>query len=102
MGWIFTFCASCGELVMIWGMKQPNRMIVFWAWLIGTLIAGFFLNRAFLLLDSSSVYPVWVSIGSIGSLIMGYKLFGEVLSSKQVRYIALLILACAGLLVEGS
>jgi quaternary ammonium compound-resistance protein SugE len=102
MGWVYTFLASCGELLMIWGLKRQHRAVVFTAWLVGSVVAAYFLDLAFQRLDSSSVYPVWVSIGFVGSLLMGASLYGERLTKKQVLFMLLLIAACIGLLIEGA
>jgi len=72
------------------------------SWAVGVIISGYFLNRALQLLDSSSVYPMWVSIGTIVALIMGARMYGEVLSRRQWFFVALLAVSCAGLYWEGS
>ena len=101
MGWLYTIVASTGELVMLWGMKKQSTLLMTFLWLVGVFISGYFLNRALSLLDSSSVYPMWVSIGAIGSLIMAARLYGEVLSRRQWFFVALLAVSCAGLYWEG-
>ena len=101
MGWTYTLLASTGELLMIWGLKQHHRAVVVSAWALGSVIAGYFLNRALLVLDSSSVYPLWVSIGSIGALLMGACLYGERLNRAQLGWIVVLVTGCTGLSVGG-
>ena len=101
MGWIYTILASGDELVMIWGLKQPHKWLVFIAWVAGTVWAGYYLNLALAALDSSSVYPIWVSIGAMGSLLMGTLLYGERLNRNQVLSLSLLVIGCIGLFVGG-
>lgn len=101
MGWVYTILASTGELAMLWGLKKQSTRLMILSWAVGVLISGHFLNRALQLLDSSSVYPMWVSIGAIGSLIMGARMHGEVLSRRQCFFVALLAVSCAGLYWEG-
>ena len=86
---------------MLWGMKKQSTLLMTLSWLVGVFISGYFLNSALSLLDSSSVYPMWVSIGAIGSLIMGARMYGEVLSRRQWFFVVLLGIACFGLYWEG-
>jgi len=65
----------------------------------GAVWAGYYLNLALAVLDSSRVYPIWVSIGSMGSLLMGTLLYGERLNRNQVLSLSLLITGCIGLFV---
>ena len=101
MGWTYTILASIGELLMVWGLKQPRKWLVFLAWVIGTVWAGYYLNLALGLLDSSTVYPIWVSIGSMGSLLMGTLLYGERLNRNQLLSMSGLIIGCIGLFIGG-
>ena len=101
MGLIYTLLASTGELLWIWGLKHQYRVVVVGAWALGSVIAGFFLNRALLILDSSSVYPLWVSIGSVGALLMGAYVYGERLSRAQLGWVVVLVTGCVGLAVGG-
>lgn len=101
MGWTYTILASAGELLMVWGLKQQHKWLVFMAWVVGTVWAGYYLNLALALLDSSTVYPIWVSIGSMGSLLMGTLLYGERLNRNQLVSMSLLIIGCIGLFVGG-
>ena len=102
MGWIYTVVAAGGELLMIIGIKQQRRAMMVALLLASAVITGYFLNRAFQQIDSSSVYPVWVSLGSLGSLILGYFVYGEKLSRAQLGWIALLLSGCIGLFVADS
>ncbi len=102
MGWIYTLLASGGELLMIWGLKQPGRVVTVLALLVSAVITGYFLNLAFGLLESSSVYPVWVSIGSVGAVLMGFCFYGEKLSRAQLGWVTLLLAGCGGLFVGGQ
>lgn len=102
MGWVFTLLASGGELLMIWGLKQPQRLMMALALLGSAVVTGYFLNLAFKLLDSSTVYPVWVSLGSLGSLLMGALLYDERLNKTQLSCLLLLIVGCCGLFVGGT
>lgn len=102
MGWIYTLLAGGGELLMIWGLKQNRRVMTVLALLISAVITGYYLNLAFQRLDSSIVYPVWVSIGSVGSLLMGFFFYGEKLSRAQLGWVVLLVAACCCLFVVGQ
>ncbi len=102
MGWVYTIVASTGELAMLWGLKKQSTLLMILSWAVGVFISGYYLNRALHLLESSSVYPMWVSIGAVGSLIMGARMYGEVLSRRQGFFVALLAVACAGLYWEGN
>lgn len=37
MGWIYTMLASGGKLLMVWGLKQPHKAVVFIAWAVGPI-----------------------------------------------------------------
>ena len=87
---------------MLWGLKKTSTIVMVLSILISVVITGFFLNRALQLIDSSSVYPMWVSIGALGSVIMGATLYGEKLAARQCFFLALLAVGCAGLLWDGS
>lgn len=101
MGWLYILCAGFGEIFFIIGLKQKNRKKSILFIIGGSVIVGFFLNKALLLIDSSIVYPLWVSIGSFWSLLMGAYIYGEYLNRTQMKFIALLFVGCIGLFVSG-
>ena len=102
MGWIFTIAASTGELVMIWGLKKKSLLLLASCWIVGVIVSGFFLRHALQILDSSTVYPFWVSIGAVGSLLMGAKMHGEYLSRQQYGFAGLLAIGCSLLFISGG
>ena len=44
----------------------------------------------------------WVSIGSMGALLMGTSLYGERLNRNQLLSLSLLIIGCIGLFIGGQ
>lgn len=49
-----------------------------------------------------TAYPVWVGIGAVGASVCGVLLFGEPLSARRVFFLALLVVAIAGLQSAGQ
>ena len=102
MGWLYIFLAGLGEIFFIIGLKNKNKKKSLFFILLGSAIVGYFLNQALLLIDSSIAYPLWVSIGSFWSMLMGAYIYGEYLNRSQMKFIGLLFVGCLGLLVSGA
>ena len=101
MGWFYILIAGMGEILFIIGLKHQNRTKSLMYIVGGSAIVGVFLNQALLLIDTSVVYPLWVSIGSFWSILMGAFIYGELLNPRQFKFIALLFAGCIGLFVSG-
>lgn len=102
MGWLYILISGCGEIIFIAGLKQKNRKIAIALIVASSVLVGVFLNRALMLLDSSIVYPVFVSMGSFGSLLLGALFYAEHLNKKQIQFLVLLFTGCLGLFIGSS
>lgn len=102
MGWLYVLLAGLGEIFFIIGLKHANKKLSLFYIVFGSAIVGVFLNQALMLIDSSIVYPLWVSIGSFWSLIMGAFVYGERLRRQQMSFIGLLFFGSFGLLLSAT
>ncbi len=104
MTWLALILAGCFEVVGVMGIAQVNQRPSFRSYL--TLVGGFLLSFLFLSLAMKGIpmgtaYAVWTGIGTVGSTLVGMFIFGEPKEKARIVFIALVILAVAGLKLIG-
>ncbi|MBE1528939.1 quaternary ammonium compound-resistance protein SugE [Sphingopyxis sp. OAS728] len=99
-GWALLIFSGVLDVMWAFATKKSQGM-THWGW--GTfsllLLAGFViaLSKALSVLPLGMAYAVWTGIGAVGSVIVGAILFGEPLTATRISYIAIIVIAIAGL-----
>lgn len=94
--------AGCAEVAMVFFMKKTNGFKKL-GWTIVTLFFAacslMGLSLSMETLNAGVAYSIWVSFGSIGSLLIGWLLYKEKLSWQQLICVIMIIGAVVGLKV---
>jgi len=100
MGWIYLGLASVFEVIFAVSMKQSEGFTrLFPSVLTGiAVICGiFFLTLAMKTLPVSVAYPVWTSVGTLGTVLLGFLMFGEALTPLKLLSATAIVIGVAGL-----
>ena len=100
MGWMYLLLAAAFEIAFVASMKASRGFTVLGPSVVTVLaVAGGigFLTLALKTMPVSVAYPVWVGIGTVGSVALGAAVFGEALSPLKIGCVALIALGVAGL-----
>jgi quaternary ammonium compound-resistance protein SugE len=101
MNWFFLLMAGLLEIVWAIGLKYTDGFTRTWP-SIGTLIAlvtsVFLLSVSMKTLPVGIAYTVWVGIGTIGTVILGFFLFDE--SINLLKLISLLLIISGVVLLK--
>lgn len=81
------------------GFRRPVPSIVV---IVTIAVSMFLLSWAARTLPIGTAYAVWVGIGAFGAAVLGVILFGEPLTLGRVAFLALLLIAVAGLKVTSA
>lgn len=104
MEYIYLMIAGICEVVMVYALNKSNGFKMP-SWSIFTLIAAGLslatLSMAMTNLEAGVAYSIWVAFGSIGSIILGYFAFHDRVNSKQILFMAIVIIAVIGLKMWG-
>ncbi|MFQ3666293.1 MAG: multidrug efflux SMR transporter [Sphingomonadaceae bacterium] len=76
------------------GFRNPGPSIGFF---LAASASFFLLERAARVIPLGIAYAVWVGIGAVGTILVGWRFFGEVLSPVQVLLLFVLMGAVLGL-----
>lgn len=105
MNWFILILAGLFEVVWAVGLKytegfsKPVPTLI----TVGSLIVSFvLLGIAMKGLPMSTAYAVWVSVGMIGTAILGMALFAEPVTLFRLTSIALIIIGVVGLKVSSA
>jgi len=100
MAWLMLLAAGILEAFWAWGMKstegfsKPGPT----AWVVSCMIVSFILlAQAMRTLPAGTAYAVWVGIGATGAVILGISFSNEPANPSRMFFLALLIIAVAGL-----
>lgn len=102
MAWIYLLIAGALEVVWATGLKKLGGNF---SWTLGavTLVAMtasiVALHSAMVRLPLGIAYPIWTSIGSLGSILVSVLFFNQTLSPTGLLGVALLL---AGMLLLGA
>lgn len=105
MAWIFLGLAAVFEIVFAVSMKQSNGFTRLWptVWTVVGVIGGItLLTLALKTLPVSVGYPIWVGVGTVGTVVFGAVVLGETVSLVTVASIAAILLGVIGLKVSAD
>lgn len=105
MSWLLLVAA--GLLEVAWasvlpatsGLTRPGPTAAFLALLTGSMVL---LAKAAEEIPLGTAYAVWVGIGAVGAAVVGIVVHGDPAGPTRVGFLALLIVAIAGLKATGS
>jgi quaternary ammonium compound-resistance protein SugE len=100
MAWFYLLAAGLLEIGWAIGLKYSNgftRVLPTTLTIIGIALSMFLLALAARELPIGTAYAIWVGIGAVGTAILGIVLFGESAGPLRLFFLALLVVALAGL-----
>jgi len=100
MSWLWLILAGCFEVVGVIGITQVNQRASFRSYLImggGFLLSFLFLSLAMKEIAMGTAYAVWTGIGTVGSTVIGMVFYKEPKDTLRLFFIAIVIIAVAGL-----
>ena len=98
--WALLLLAAGLEIVFALATGASDGFTVLWPSLLAIVaVVGsiYFLTQALKTLDVGVGYTVWTGIGSVGTVIMGFVIFGEALSLAEIACFVLIIGGVIGL-----
>jgi len=99
--WMYVALTCLFELLWVFGL---NRADAVWEWAIIICLIPvdfYFLMKACEKLPTGTVYAVFAGVGTIGTSLMDYALFGGSFSLEKLLFMGILILGIIGLKVSG-
>lgn len=102
MTWIYLIIAGIFEVVWATTMKLSHgftNIMFTLATLVGMILSFGFLALAIKHLPLGIAYPIWTSIGAVGSIIVGIIFFKDQIPSITWLFITLLIIGIIGIKV---
>ncbi|CAM3574845.1 MULTISPECIES: multidrug efflux SMR transporter [Pseudoalteromonas] len=100
MSWLLLVFAGLLEVVWAIGLKFTNgftKPVPSIITLVAMAASFYFLSVALRTLPLSVAYSVWVGIGMLGSIIVGFVYFKEPLSSLKLLSLLLIVIGIIGL-----
>lgn len=100
MSWLLLVFAGLLEVVWAIGLKFTNgftKPVPSIITLVAMAASFYFLSVALRTLPLSIAYSVWVGIGMLGSIIVGFVYFKEPLSSLKLLSLLLIVIGIIGL-----
>ena len=103
MAWVYLFIAGLLEVAWALGIKWSDgfdvrgKPLQTSATLVALVLSFVLLAQASKSLPIGTAYAVWTGIGAAGAAIGGIVLFGETAAPLRVVFLALLVVAIAGL-----
>lgn len=100
MAWIILIIAGLLEVGWAIGLKYTEGFTRFWPsvfTIIAIIASMYLLAVAAKTLPIGTAYAVWVGIGAAGTAILGIALLNEPATLARIAFLALLVVAIAGL-----
>lgn len=100
MAWLYLALAAIFEIVFAVSMKQSHgftRLGPTLLTIVGVIGGISFLTLALKTLPVSVGYPVWVGVGTVGTVIFGAMVLNEAMSPLRIASIAAILLGVIGL-----
>lgn len=100
MPWVLLVIAGLLEAAWAVGLKQTagfTKPVPSVLTLLAIAASMYLLGLAARTLPIGTAYAVWVGIGSLGAIILGILILGEPVSPGRLFFLALLLIAIAGL-----
>lgn len=98
--WFYLIVAGISEVIWAYYMKKSNGLTLIYpslVFLLFMLISMGSLTLASKRLPISLIYPIWVGIGTVGTVFLGYFSFNEPLSIQKLIFVFIIILGVIGL-----
>lgn len=98
--WFYLIIAGISEIIWAYYMKLSNGFTVIYPsvmFIFFMLISMSTLTFASKILPVSLAYPIWVGIGTVGTVFLGYFSFDEQLSLQKLIFVFLITLGVVGL-----
>ncbi|MGJ3417968.1 MULTISPECIES: SMR family transporter [unclassified Bacillus (in: firmicutes)] len=98
--WMYVALTCLFELLWVFGL---NRADAVWEWAVIICLIPvdfYFLMKACEKLPTGTVYAVFAGVGTIGTSLMDYTLFGGSFSLEKLLFMGILILGIIGLKVS--
>lgn len=105
MNWIILILAGLFEVVWAIGLKytegfsKPLPTVIT---VVSLVVSFVLLGIAMKELPMSTAYAVWVSVGMIGTAILGMALFAEPVTAFRLASIALIVVGVVGLKISSA
>lgn len=103
MAWFYLICAGLCEVLFVTMMKVSNnftRPLPIIIIVISIGISFLFLSKAMITIPISTAYAIWVAIGVVGTVFIGFLVFKENINLWQLFFICTLLLSVIGLKVS--
>ncbi|MET1414409.1 multidrug efflux SMR transporter [Roseibium sp. HPY-6] len=100
MAWVYLGLAALLEVAFVLSMKASKGFTVFWpslATVVGVIGGIGFLTLALKTLPIGIGYPIWVGVGTLGSVVLGILIFGEAMSVPKILGVTFIILGVVSL-----
>lgn len=98
--WLFLLLAAAFEVLFALAMKYADgftRLAPSGLVIVAASAGIYFLTLALRDLPVSVAYPIWTGIGTLGTIVFGALLLGEVLTPVKLLSVALIVVGIAGL-----
>ena len=105
MAWIYLALAAIFEVAFAMSMKASDgftRPLATAATVIGVIGGIGFLTLSLRTLPVSVAYPIWTAFGTLGTVALGWAVFGEALTPLKLVSAAAIMAGVAGLKVAGG
>ena len=105
MAWVLLLIAGLLETGWAIGLKYTDGFTKFWPsvfTIIAIVVSMVLLSIAARTLPIGTAYAVWVGIGAAGAALLGILLLGEPVTVARMFFLALLLVAIAGLKVTAE
>ncbi len=100
MGWVYLGLAAVFEVIFAISMKQAQGFTRLYPTIVTAVavVGGIgFLTLALKTLPVSVAYPIWTAIGTLGTVLLGYVMFGESLTLLKILSATAIIAGVVGL-----
>ncbi|MEQ8770897.1 MAG: multidrug efflux SMR transporter [Phycisphaerales bacterium] len=104
IAWIYLALAAFFEIVFAVSMKQSQGFTRLWPSVlvvVGSIGGIGLLTLALKTLPVSVGYPLWVGVGTVGTVVFGVIVLGESVTALKIASIGLILLGVVGLKVAG-
>lgn len=100
MAWIYLALAAVFEVIFAMSMKYSEgftRPLASLVTVVGVIGGIGFLTLSMKTLPVSIAYPIWTSVGTLGTITLGYLMLGEALTPLKLASATLIVIGVAGL-----
>lgn len=100
MSWILLIVAGLLESFWAVGLKYSEgftRVVPSLLTIVGIAVSMYLLAAAARTLPIGTAYPVWVGIGTFGTVVLGVLLLEEPMNAGRIFFLLLLVVAIVGL-----